>query len=39
MAKKYDGSEQHRPGRPRTLQEIQALIVRMAKENPTWGYT
>ncbi len=39
IAKKYDGSEQRRPGRPRSSQEIQALIVRMAKDNPSWGYT
>ncbi|MFQ5932449.1 MAG: integrase core domain-containing protein [Nitrospiraceae bacterium] len=39
IAKKYDGSEQRTPGRPRSSQEIQALIVRMAKDNPSWGYT
>ena len=39
IAKKYDGSEQRRPGRPRSSQEIQALIARMAKDNPSWGYT
>ena len=39
IAKKYDGSEQRRPGRPRSSQEIQAPLVRMAKDNPTWGYT
>ncbi len=38
IAKKYDGSQQRRPGRPRSPQEIQALIIRMAKENHTWGY-
>jgi transposase InsO family protein len=26
-------------GRARVLREIQALVVRMATENPTWGYT
>jgi len=27
------------PGRARVLREIERLVVRMAKENPTWGYT
>ena len=39
IAKKYDGSQQRRLGRPRSSQAIQALIVRMAKDNHTWGYT
>ena len=39
IAKKYDGSQQRGPGRPQSSQEIQALIVRMAKDNHTWGYT
>ena len=29
----------NRPGRRGVLKEIQHLVVRMAKENPTWGYT
>ena len=28
-----------RPGRPGVLAEIQRLVVRMATENPSWGYT
>ena len=32
IAMKYDGSKQRGPGRPRTLDEIQQLIVRMATE-------
>ena len=28
-----------RVGRPGVLQEIRCLVVRMASENPTWGYT
>jgi putative transposase len=28
-----------RPGRPGVMQEISTLIVRMATENPAWGYT
>jgi hypothetical protein len=26
------------PGRPPTPQPIPALVLRMARENPTWGY-
>jgi len=26
------------PGRPPTPQPIRALVLRMAEENPTWGY-
>ena len=36
IARKYDGSEQRGPGRPRTREEIQDLVVRMAKENRNW---
>ena len=28
-----------RPGRPNVLAEIRRLVVRMATENPSWGYT
>jgi len=40
IAKKYDGSKQRfpGPGRPRTRDEIQRLVVRMATENRDWGY-
>jgi putative transposase len=39
IARKFDGS-QHRqqPGRPRIAEEIDLLVVRMAEENPSWGY-
>jgi putative transposase len=38
IAKKYDGSTNRRPGRPRTAAEIAALVTRMANENRSWGY-
>ena len=28
----------HRPGRPSTTIETRLLIIRFARENPTWGY-
>jgi hypothetical protein len=33
VARKYDGSEKRKQGRPRTAAEIAALVVRMAREN------
>ena len=38
IAKKYDGSANRAPGRPRTAAEIVALVTRMAEENRSWGY-
>jgi putative transposase len=29
---------QRRPGRPQTARELEALTVRLATENPLWGY-
>ena len=33
IARKYDGTAQRRPGRPRTAGEIESLVVRMAEDN------
>ena len=38
-ARKWTFIERRRPGRPRTKDELAALVVRMASENPSWGYT
>ena len=38
VAQKYDGSEQRRPGRPRTANHLETLVTRMAEENRDWGY-
>jgi transposase InsO family protein len=38
IARKYDGSKQRGPGRPRVVEEIDRLVVRMATENRDWGY-
>jgi hypothetical protein len=35
IANKYDGSARRRPGRPTTVKEIEALVVRMAAETVT----
>ena len=38
IARKYDGSGQRRPGRPRVMKEIRQQALQMARENPSWGY-
>ncbi len=38
-ASKYDSSKKRGPGRPRKPGEIRDLVLRMADENPSWGYT
>ena len=37
-AGKYDTSNRRKPGRPPTVPSIARIIVRLAKENPRWGY-
>jgi putative transposase len=37
-ARKYDTSRRRRPGRPATVRSIARLTVRLAHENPRWGY-
>jgi len=39
VAQKWDYSQRRRPGRPGIMREISELIMRMALENPKWGYT
>ena len=38
IAQKYDGSARRRPGRTRTPEKTEALVVRMAQENLDGGY-
>src|SRR5437870_4328075 len=39
VAQKFDGSTQRKaPGRPLIDQKVEALVVRMARENRSWGY-
>ena len=37
-AGRYDTSNRRQPGRPATVRSIARLAVRLAKENPLWGY-
>ena len=38
IARKYDTSRRRKPGRPPVVRSIARLVVRLAKENPLWGY-
>ena len=39
IAQKFDGSQQRKaPGRPKIDTDLEALVVRMARENRLWGY-
>jgi len=39
VAQKWDYSNRRGPGRPGIMREVSELIVRMALDNPKWGYT
>jgi putative transposase len=39
VAQKWNFVHRRGPGRARIMREIAALIVRMAQENPGWGYS
>jgi len=39
VGRKYNGSKNRGAGRPRKPSEIVRLLLRMAKDNPRWGYT
>ncbi len=38
IAAKYDFSDRRGPGRPPVINLLRRLVVRMALENPLWGY-
>src|SRR5690606_23011525 len=39
VAQKWNYSSRRGPGRPGIMRKISQLIVRMAVDNPGWGYT
>jgi transposase len=39
VAEKWNFTQRRGPGRPGIMREIAQLIVRLARENPGWGYT
>jgi len=39
VAQKFDGSKQRQaPGRPKIDKDLEALVIRIAQENRSWGY-
>lgn len=38
VARKWDYTSRRRPGRPSTGTSVKTLVVRMARENPSWGH-
>ena len=39
VAQKWNHIHERKPGRPRTKDDIAALVMRFASDNPSWGYT
>jgi putative transposase len=39
VASKWNYTQRRGPGRPRVMNTIVDLILRMAEDNPSWGYT
>src|ERR1039457_6204562 len=37
-ARKYDTSTRRRPSRPKVIRSIDRVAIRLARENPLWGY-
>src|ERR1035437_3162394 len=37
-ARKYGTSTRRRPGRPKVIRSIARVAIRLARENPLWGY-
>jgi putative transposase len=38
VSRKWDYTARRQPGRPPTATPIKNLVIRMARENPTWGH-
>jgi len=38
IARRYDGRKERKAGRPRIARKVDQLVIRMAPENPSWGY-
>jgi hypothetical protein len=39
IARKYDGSQSRKMGRPPISEELRDIIIKMASQNRDWGYT
>lgn len=39
VARKWNHVHKRKPGRPHTVDKLVAMILRIATENPRWGYT